>query len=105
MQLLFIIVNVVFIYKIQLIKHDVKLNIDNFNTQSMKKPSRHGTLLLDTIRAIVVGPSCSGKTNIMYNLITHVNGLRFENIYLYTKTSGQEKYVLLKKNNRWYKRC
>ena len=32
----------------------------------------------------------------MYNLITHINGLKFENIYLYTKTPNQEKYVLLK---------
>jgi len=81
----------------ELIEQDVKLNIDNVDAQSIKKPSRHGPLLPDTIRAIVVGPSGSGKTNIMYNLITHVNGLRFENIYLYSKTSGQEKYVLLKK--------
>ncbi|KAF0712595.1 Uncharacterized protein FWK35_00024505 [Aphis craccivora] len=33
----------------------------------------------------------------MYNLIRHVNGLRFENIYLYPKTSCHEKYVLLNK--------
>jgi len=41
-----------------------------------------------TIRAILVGPRGSGKTNIMYNLITHVNGLKFENIYLFSKTSN-----------------
>ncbi|KAF0714016.1 tigger transposable element-derived protein 4-like [Aphis craccivora] len=53
----------------------------------------------DTIHAILVGPSGSVKTNIMYNLITYANVLRFENIYLlvYSKTSNQEKYVLLKK--------
>ncbi|KAF0748597.1 tigger transposable element-derived protein 4-like, partial [Aphis craccivora] len=33
----------------------------------------------------------------MYNLITHENGLRFENIYLYSKTSNQEKYVFADK--------
>ena len=80
-----------------LIEQKDKLDIINVDVQTVKNPSRHGPLLPDTIRAIVVGPSGSGKTNIMYNLITHENGLRFENIYLYSKTSNQEKYVLLKK--------
>ncbi|KAF0749204.1 tigger transposable element-derived protein 4-like [Aphis craccivora] len=35
------------------------------NVQMVKKPSRHGSLLPDTIRAILVGPSRSGKTNII----------------------------------------
>ncbi len=80
-----------------LIEQKDKLDISNVDTQIIKKTSRHGPLLPDTIRAIIVGPSGSGKTNIMYNLITHENGIRFENIYLYSKTSNQEKYVLLKK--------
>ena len=80
-----------------LIEQKDKLDVINVDAQIVKKLSRHGSLLPDTIRAILVGPSGSGKTNIMYNLITHENGLRFENIYLYSKTSNQEKYVLLKK--------
>lgn len=73
-----------------------KLNIENVDVQSIKKPSRHGSLLPDSIRGIFVGPSGSGKTNVMFNLITNRNGLKFENIYLYSKTSDQEKYMLLK---------
>lgn len=73
-----------------------KLNIVNVDLDIVKKPSRHGSLLPDSIRAIIVGPSGSGKTNVMFNLVTHKNGLKFENIYLYTKTPNQEKYVLLK---------
>lgn len=73
-----------------------KLNIVNVDLESIKKPSRHGPLLPDSIRAIIVGLSASGKTNIMFNLVTHKNGLKFENIYLYTKTPNQEKYILLK---------
>ncbi|KAE9522014.1 hypothetical protein AGLY_017576 [Aphis glycines] len=80
-----------------LIEQKDKLDILNVDTRIIKKTSRHGPLLPDTIRAIIVGPSGSVKTNIMYNLITHENGIRFENIYLYSKTSNQEKYVLLKK--------
>ncbi|KAF0701800.1 tigger transposable element-derived protein 4-like [Aphis craccivora] len=69
--------------------------IDQKDKLMVKKPSRHGSLFPNTIRAILVGPSGSANTNIMYNLITHANGLRFENIYLYSKTSNQEKYVLI----------
>ncbi|KAF0753033.1 tigger transposable element-derived protein 4-like, partial [Aphis craccivora] len=80
-----------------LIDQKDKLEVINVDVEMVKKPSRHDSLLPDTIRAILVGPSGSGKTNIMYNLIPHTNGLRFENIYSYSKTSNQEKFILLKK--------
>lgn len=32
----------------------------------------------------------------MFNLITHKNELKFENMYLYIKSPNQEKYLLLK---------
>lgn len=71
-----------------LIEQKDKLDVINVDVHVVKKPSRHGPLLPETIRAILVGPSGSGNTNIMYNLITHVNGLKFENIYLFSKTSN-----------------
>jgi len=80
----------------RLIEQKNKLDIINVDTTTTKTVSRHGSLFPDSIRAIIVGPSGAGKTNVMYNLITHKNGLKFENIYLYSKTSNQEKYVLLK---------
>lgn len=80
----------------QFIEQKDKLDITNVDSQIVKTISRHGPLLPDSIRAIIVGPSGSGKTNVMFNLVTHKNGLKFENIYLYTKTPDQEKYVLLK---------
>ena len=80
-----------------LIEQKDKLDVINVDVQVVKKPSRHGSLLPDTIRAILVGPSGSGKTNIMYNLITHANGLRFENIYLYSKSLYQPKYEYLRR--------
>ena len=81
----------------RLIEQKDKLNIDNVDTQIIKIPSRHGPLLPDSIRGIFVGPSGSGKTNVMFNLLTNRNGVKFENIYLYSKTPDQEKYILLKK--------
>lgn len=80
----------------KLIEQKDKLRIENVDTQIIKTASRHGPLLPDSIRGIFVGPSGSGKTNVMFNLITNRNGVKFENIYLYSKTPNQEKYILLK---------
>lgn len=80
----------------RLIEQQEKIDIDNVDSQIKKQPSRHGPLLPDSIRAIFVGPSGCGKTNVMFNLLTNRNGVKFENIYLYSKTPNQEKYLLLK---------
>lgn len=66
------------------------VNIDFKSENNIKK--QHGTLLSDSIRAIIVGPSNCGKTNLMIGLIEHPNGLRFENIYIYSKSLHQPKY-------------
>jgi len=64
----------------------------------VKKDSRikNGPLLPENIRAIVAGSSGCGKTQLVINLLTQANGLKFENIYVYSKTLFQPKYVLLK---------
>ncbi|KAF0693007.1 Uncharacterized protein FWK35_00037104, partial [Aphis craccivora] len=36
-----------------------------------------------------------GKTNLMYTLLTNINGMRFHNVYIYSKTLDQMKYKLL----------
>ena len=58
---------------------------------------RHSTLLPDSIRALIVGPSNCGKTNVMLSLIESPNGLKFENVYIYSKSLYQTKYEYLKK--------
>lgn len=67
------------------------LNLDKYlsNTNSDK---RHGNLLPSTIRALICGSSGSGKTNILLGLLTHENGVRFKNIYIYGKSLQQPKY-------------
>lgn len=57
---------------------------------------RHSELLPNSIRCIICGPSNSGKTNVMISLLLHKNGLKFSNVYLYTKTPFQTKYCFLK---------
>ena len=58
---------------------------------------RHGKLLPNTIRSVICGPSNCGKTNLIIGLLLHENGLRFENVYIYSKTLFQPKYVFLEK--------
>ena len=57
--------------------------------------SRHRLLLPDSIRSIVCGPSACGKTNVMFNLLFDVNGLRFANLYVFSKSLFQRKYRML----------
>ena len=71
------------------------LNLDDEDGAKKKKMVRHGCNLPDTIRAIICGPSGCGKTNAMLSLIYHPNGLRFENVYAYSKSLYQPKYKLL----------
>lgn len=70
-------------------------NIDSSTSTRVKK--RHNSLLPNSIRALIVGPSNCGKTNVMISLIESPNGLKFENIYLYSKSLYQPKYEYLKK--------
>ena len=73
------------------------LNFDNIVEQE-KKTKRHGDLLPSSIiRAVFCGPSNCGKTNSLLVLITHPNGVRFENVYTYSKSWNQPKYKFLQK--------
>lgn len=44
-----------------------KLIVENVDIQQIKTPPRHSTLLPDSIRAIIVGPSGPMKTNVQSN--------------------------------------
>lgn len=59
--------------------------------------SKHGCLLPNTMRCIISGPSNCGKTNVVFNLITKPNGLSFNNVYIFSKSLNQPKYLLLEK--------
>lgn len=78
-----------------------KLPIINFDiycgkgVQSTKR--KHSELLPNHVRCIMSGPSNSGKTNVMLNLLFNPNGLRFQNVYVFSKSLYQPKYELLKK--------
>lgn len=83
----------------RLFRQQEKLPVSNieesFNVDN-KRPCRHSKLLPNTIRALIVGPSNCGKTNLLINLLEHPNGLKFENVYVYSKTLYQPKYNYLR---------
>lgn len=77
-------------------KQSNRLPILNFDEiMQEREEKRHGDLLPNSIRAVFVGSSNCGKTNALLSLITHPNGLRFENIYVYSKSLNQSKYKFL----------
>lgn len=80
----------------RLTKQTQRLTIKNFNTFQNEQKKRHGILLPNTIRCLITGPSNCGKTNVMLNLLEHVNGLRFENVYIYSKSLYQPIYMYIK---------
>lgn len=86
--------------KIQLNKQRVKLPINNVDIlekrSNHEKQFKHSALLPDSIRCIICGPSNCGKTNVIISLLESPNGLRFENVYIYSKSLFQPKYVYLK---------
>lgn len=72
-------------------------NFDAVVSPKTPQTRRHGSLLPNTIRCIIAGPSNCGKTNVLISLIESENGLSFENLYLYSKTLEQDKYRYLEK--------
>lgn len=75
-----------------------RLKVKNADPPSIDRgvvERRHSDLLPDSIRCIVCGPSNCGKTNVVVCLLLDPNGLKFRNVYLYSKTPFQPKYATL----------
>lgn len=84
----------------KLVPQSVKLNVLNFDHITEDETgtvSRHGTLLPGTVRCIICGPSNCGKTNLLFNLLFSENGLRFDNVYVFSKSLNQPKYKFLER--------
>lgn len=56
---------------------------------------KHGSLLPNSIRCLICGPSNCGKTNALLTLLLDPNGMKFFNVYLYSKSLNQPKYTFL----------
>lgn len=79
----------------RLIRQHHKLPIKNIDVTQNTTRCRHSKLLPNSIRGIIVGPSNCGKTNVLITLLEHPNGLKFENVYVYSKSLYQPKYKYL----------
>lgn len=80
----------------KLVAQDVRLPITNMDMGAkVLARSKHSPLLPNSIRALICGPSACGKTNVMLHLLTSPNGLKFENLYVYSKSLYQPKYIYL----------
>lgn len=71
--------------------------MDDFSGGSKSKKRRHSEILPNNLRCIIAGPSGCGKTNLLISLIESENGIKFENLYLYSKTLEQDKYKYLER--------
>ena len=81
----------------KIINQKQKIKIGSFDIKGGNSRSKHSKLLPNSIRCIISGPSSCGKTAVLLSLITDPNGLRFENIYIYSKSLYQAKYQFLEK--------
>lgn len=85
----------------QFVKQQTLLPIKNIDLhiQAKKKKvvRKHGTLFPNNIRCIMCGPSNCGKTNVIISLLVNPNGLRFKNVYIYSRSLYQPKYEYLNK--------
>lgn len=94
--------------EIRVVQHKNKLPLINFDDFVQSgggggggvgggdgKMRRHSVLLPDTVRCIICGPSNCGKTNAVFNMLFAENGLRFENVYVFSKSLYQPKYTFL----------
>lgn len=81
----------------QLVKQDVALPVHNVGIirEISENRTRHSPLLPNSIRCIMCATSNGGKTNLMLNLLYSPEGLRFENLYLFSRTLYQPQYAQL----------
>lgn len=95
----YVLETVVFIDKhfqnMKFVQQRIRLKVSNLDSSRDRVKRRHGTLLPSSVRCLICGPSNCGKTNVMVSLLLDANGLKYKNIYLYSKTPFQPKYKSL----------
>lgn len=88
--------------KMKFIKQHSTLTVSNIDNLIFRKKTKekwkHSRLLPNSIRCLIVGPSDCGKTNCLFSQCKlNANGLKYEKIYIYSKSLYQPKYEYLTK--------
>lgn len=95
----FYMISVLVDVEMRFVKQAINIPVRNVDesTSAFSEPNarRHSDLLPNSIRCIIAGPSNCGKTNLLVSLIESEHGLKFENLYIYSKTLEQDKYKYL----------
>lgn len=79
-------------------KHPLELSVENLDEKTnefQEKEIKHSELFPNSLRCLILGPSGAGKTNCLISMIEHPNGLKFENLYVFSKSLEQDKYRYL----------
>lgn len=76
-------------------QHPTRLIVENLDFFEEPVAKKHGDLFPSSCRILIIGPSGCGKSNALLSLLFNPNGLRFENIYIFSKSLHQPKYRLL----------
>jgi hypothetical protein len=80
----------------KVLPQNIKLQVKNIDPGGkVRKRTKHSALFPNSIRMLICGCSGCGKTNLMIYIIISPNGLKFENVYVYSKSLHQPKYVYL----------
>jgi len=82
----------------QFVRQTQTIRVTNFDDKLMieKKICKHENMLPISIRGIICGLSNCDKTNVLISLLESPQGVRFENVYIYSKSLQQPKYRYLK---------
>ncbi|KAL6254088.1 hypothetical protein P5V15_014707 [Pogonomyrmex californicus] len=93
------------------VRHPQTIHVVNYDEKAqmmgdIATKRKHGEILPSTIRAIICGPSNCGKTNVLISLLESPHGVRFENVYVYskstTKISISRNFVGIDRRNRLF---
>jgi hypothetical protein len=80
----------------KLMAQDIEFQVTNLDVGTSNAiRDKHSLLFPNSIRALICGPSAAGKTNLMLHLLMNPNGLKFQNLYVYSKSLNQPKYLYL----------
>lgn len=71
--------------------------MDNYEvTYEFERDNRSISLIPEPVRCLIIGPSGSGKTNLLFNIVTILYWIHYDNLYVFTKNINQSVYEKMK---------